>query len=170
MQPALTYGCAAAPLSSADAMQHSTTQAGIIKAALGLHRCAHHSALLAAAGIAPAHELIRAACFRAVSCAMKSEHRLRRALLSGLAKLATCSVSLGGSLLAQLSRMCGEDLAAVLEVVAGRPHTQRVTPPRAPDGLLDSIRFLLSDTSQASRRLLRLLTCDGSREPRRVSA
>ena len=101
---------------------------------------------------------------------MKSEHRLRQALLSGLAKLATCPVSLGGSLLAQLSSMCGEDLAAVLEVVAGRPHTQRVTPPRAPDGLVDSIRFLLSDTSQASRRLLRLLTCDDSREPQRVSA
>ena len=168
MQPALTYGCAAAPLSSADATQLSTTQARIIKAALGLPRRAHHSALLAAVGIAPAHELIRAACFRAVSCAMRSKHRLRQALLSGLAKLATCPVSLGGSLLAQLSRMCGEELAAVLEVVDGRPYAPRVTSPRAPDGLADSIRFLLRENSQASRRLLRLLTCDDSREPRRV--
>ena len=77
---------------------------------------------------------------------------------------------LGGSLLAQLSNMCGGDISVVLEVAAGRPYGQRVTPPRAADGLADSIRFLLSDASLASRRLLRLLTCDDSREPRRAPA
>ena len=84
---------------------------------------------------------------------------LQQAFLSGLAKLAMCPISLGCSLLPQLLNMCGNDFAAVLDVVTGPPCGHRVTPSRAPDGLVDSIRFLLSDSSQVSRRLLRLLTC-----------
>ena len=159
VRPALTYGCVPAPLNSADTAELDATQAASIKAALGLPRRAHHSALLAAAGVTPAHELIRGACFRAIRCAMRSEHRLQQAFLSGLAKLAMDPTSLGGSVLAQLVIMCGGDLAAAFEVAAGRPCGHRVTPPRAPDGLVDNIRFLLKDQTQASRRLLRLLTC-----------
>ena len=78
-----------------------------MKAALGLPCRAHHSALLAAAGVTPAHELIRGACFRAVRCALRSERRLQQAFLSGLAKLAMNPTSLGGSVLAQLPIVWG---------------------------------------------------------------
>ena len=169
VQPALTFGCAAVPLLSADAAALSTTQAATIKTALGLPRRSHHSALLAAGGIAPAHEVIRAACFRAMCCAMRSDHRLRQAFVSGLAKLAMSPGSLRGSLLEQLLDMCGGEVSGVLEVAAGRPFDHWVTPPRTPDGLTDSIRFLLGDSSQLSRRLLRLLTCPSALEPLRVS-
>ena len=141
VQPALMYGCVAAPLSSTDAAELSATQAASVKTALGLPRRAHHSALLAAAGICPAHEMVRAA-----GSAMQSQHRLYQALLSGLAKLALHRPELGGSLLAQLSDMCSGNFAAVLDVVAGRPHDDRVSAPRAPDGLVDSLRFLLRDS------------------------
>ena len=77
VQPAITYGCVAAPLSSADASELMAAQAA--STALGLPRRAHHTALLAAAEIASAHELVRAASFRAVRCALLSEHRLRQA-------------------------------------------------------------------------------------------
>lgn len=165
VQPALTYGCVAAPLSSADVSELMAIQASTVKVALGLPRRAHHTALLAAAEIAPAHELVRAASFRAVHCALMSEQRLREALLSGLAKLAMCPSSLGGSLLTLLLSMCGGVFSAVLEVAAGREHGERVTPPRAPDGLVDTLRYLLRDPSQASRHLIRLLTCPDACEP-----
>ena len=154
------YGCVAAPLSSTDAAELSATQAASVKTALGLPRRAHHSALLAAAGICPAHEMVRAACFRAAGSAMRSQHRLYQALLSGLAKLALHRPELGGSLLAQLSDMCSGNFAAVLDVIAGRPHDDRVSAAsRTLDGLVDSLRSLLRDSCQASRRLIRLLTC-----------
>ena len=163
VQPALTYGCAAVPLNSTDITALSATQSANIKTALGLPRHVHHSALLAAAGIAPMHELVRAASFRALKGALRSDHRLRKAFLSGLTKLAMCPAMLDGSLLAQVLSMCGGDFAAVMEVAAGRPHDHRVTAPRAPDGLVDSLRFLMRDSSQVSRRLLRLLTCPDAR-------
>ena len=167
VQPALMYGCVAAPLSSTDAAELSATQAASVKTALGLPRRAHHSALVAAAGICPAHEMVRAACFRAAGSAMQSQHRLYQALLSGLAKLALHRPELGGSLLAQLSDMCSGNFAAVLDVVAGRPHDDRVSAPRTPDRRVDSLRFLLRDSCQASRRLIRLLTCPDARAPPR---
>ena len=113
VQPALTYGCVSAPLSSADIAELNATQTATIKTALGLPHSAHHSALLAAAGITPAHEMIRAACFRAARGALRTEHRLQQAFVSGLAKLAMCPSSLGGSLLPQLFMMSGSNLSAV---------------------------------------------------------
>ena len=126
---------------------------------LGLPRSAHHSALLAAADIQPAHELLRAACFRTLKDAMRSEHRLQQALLSGITKLAMCPTELVGSLLIQLHEMCDCNLSALLGVAAGRPCSDRIYPQRAPDGLADSLAFLMSRRDQVSRRLLRLLTC-----------
>ena len=135
VQPALLYGCMANPLSAANVTELTAIQAATGKTALGLPRRAHHTALLAAAGIAPAHELIRAACFRAVCSAMRSEHRRRQALFSGITKLALCPNWLCGSLLEQLLSMCSDHLAGLLEVAAGRQSSDRITPRRAPDGL-----------------------------------
>ena len=166
VQPALTYGCVAAPLRSADVSELMAIEATTVKVALGLPRCAHNTALLTVAEIAPAHELARAASFRAVQCALMSVQRLREALLSGLSKLAKCPSSLGGSLLTLLLSMCGGVFSSVLEVAAGREHGGRVAPPRAQDKLVDTLRYLLRDPSQASRHIIRLLTCpDACEQP-----
>ncbi|KAF0299799.1 hypothetical protein FJT64_027548 [Amphibalanus amphitrite] len=49
--PALIFGCETAPLSSTDIERLDSRQASLIKAALGLPRSAHHTALLIAAGV-----------------------------------------------------------------------------------------------------------------------
>ena len=66
---------------------------------------------------------------------------------------------------AVLLSMCGGVFSALLEVAASGKHGERVTPPRAPDGLVDTLRYLLQDPSQASRHLIRLLTCRDACQP-----
>ena len=97
-----------------------------------------------------------ALCSAVSAFAAESEHRRWQVLLSGRAKPALCPSSLAGSLLTLLLSMCGGVFSSVLEVDAGREHGERVTPPRAPDGLVDTLRYLLRDPSRASRHLIRL--------------
>ena len=69
-----------------------------------------------------------------------------------------CPNWLRGSFLEQLLSMCGGRLAVLLEVAAGRQGSDSITPRRAPDGLVDSLKFLLGQRSQTSRQVIRLLT------------
>ena len=78
-----------------------------------------------------------------------------------LAKLALNPSDLEGSFLLQVSSMLNDDFREVLELAAGGPvERDRIRTPRMPDGLKDSLTFLMQSSCESSRRLLRLLTCN----------
>ena len=158
--PALMFGCNTAPLRPSDVERLDALQASCVKVAFGLPRSAHHSALLAAAGLAPVHESLRNAIFCAFRSAMGAQHRLQQVLQTSLAKLALHTSGMEGSFLAQVYYMCNADFRAVMELAAGGAvDSDRVRTPRMPDGLVDSIKLVLQGNCETSRRLLRLLTC-----------
>ena len=68
-------------------------QAACIKTAFCLPRPAHHTALLAAAVLAPVQEALRGAIFQAFRNAMGADHRLKQVLTTSLAKMALHSSS-----------------------------------------------------------------------------
>ena len=159
--PALIFGCGTAPLRPSDVERLDKLQATCVKAAFGLPRSAHHTALLTAAGIAPVHECLRGSIFGAFRAAMGSTHphRLQRIFLTSLAHLALHPNDLGGSFISQVHNMCDRDMSAVLDLAAGQSNWERVRAPNMPNGLVDSIKLVLHGNCEASRRLLRLLTC-----------
>ena len=155
----LVFGCNTAPLRPSDVERLDTLQAACVKAAFGLPRSVHHSALLAAAGVAPIHESLRNAILRTFRSAMGDQHRLQQVMLTSLAKLVLHPSGLEGSFLLQVHQMCSSDLRWVMELVAGGAvDPDQVQPPRMPNGLADSIQLVLNGSCEASRRLLRLLT------------
>ena len=158
--PVLVFGCNTAPLRPSDVERLDALQAACVKAAFGLPRSAHHSALLAAAGVAPIQEWLRNAIFCTFRAAMSDGHRLQQVLLTSLAKLALHPSSLEGSFLLQVHQMCNCDFQAVMELAAGGAvDPDRVRAHHMSNGLADSIRLVLNGSCPASRRLLRLLTC-----------
>ena len=159
--PVLIFGCATTPLRAADVEQLEKMQSNCVKAAFGLPRSAHHSALLAASGIPTVQEELRGTILRVFRSAMCSHHRLQQALITSLAKLALNPIELEGSFLLQVYKMYNNDYREVMELAAGGPvDRNRVRTPRMPDGLADSLKFVLGGSCEASRRLLRLLTCN----------
>ena len=91
---------------------------------------------------------------------MGAQHRLQQMMLTSLAKLALNPSALEGSFLYQVYQMHNGDFGALLELAAGGAvDTDRVRAPRMPCGLADSLRLVLGSNCEASRRLLRLLTC-----------
>ena len=55
--------------------------------------------------------------------------------------------------------MLNNDFREVLKLAAGGPVERgRIWIPRTPDGLKDSLTFLMQSICESSRRLLRLLT------------
>ena len=158
--PTLVFGCNTAPLRPSDVERLDTVQAACVKAALGLPRTAHHSALLAAAEIPPVSEYLRNALFCTFRNALGAQHRLQQVLVTSLATLALHPGALEGSFIYQVYQMCNGDFRALLELAAGGAvNADRVRAPRMPDGLADSLRLVLTGNCEASRRLLRLLTC-----------
>ena len=158
--PALMYGCSTAPLRPSDVDRLDAMQASCVKVAFGLPRSAHHTALLTAAGLAPVRETLRGAIFSTFRSAMTAQHRLNQAMVTSLAKLALCPKDLEGSFLLHVYHMCNRNFRAVMELAAGGPvDIDRVQVPLVEDGLTDSIRLVLQGNCEASRRLLRLLTC-----------
>ena len=157
--PAL-FECSSAPLRLSDVERLDALQATCVNAAFGLLRSARHSALLAAAELAPVHELLRSAVFHTFRSAMSTAHRLQQVLLTYLAELALHHRELKGSFICQMYDMCNRYLRALIELAAGNTvDTDRVRTPRVPNGLEDSIKLVLQGSCEASRRLLRLLTC-----------
>ena len=158
--PVLLYGCNTAPLRSSDIERLDALQASCVKVAFGLPRSAHHSALLAAAGLPPVHESLRGAALRTFRSAMSGHHRLQQVLTTSVAELALHPSNAAGSFLHQIYAMCNASFGAVMELAAGGAiDSDRVRAPRMPNGLEDSIRQVLHGNCEASRRLLRLLTC-----------
>ena len=91
---------------------------------------------------------------------MSTEHRLQQVLLTSMAKLALHPSKLEGTFLQQVYVMSNNDFKAVMELAAGKAvDPARVRAPRMPNGLADSIALVLNGSCEASRRLLRLLTC-----------
>ena len=76
-----------------------------VKAAFGLPRSAHHSALLTASGIPTGQEELRGTILLVFIYAMYSHHRLQQALITSLAKLALNRIELEGSFLLQVYKM-----------------------------------------------------------------
>ena len=158
--PALLFGCSSAPLRPSDVERLDALQATCVKAAFGLPRSAHHSALLTAAELAPVHELLRSAVFHTFRSAMSTVHRLQQVLLTYLAELALHHRELEGSFICQVYVMCNRNIRALIELAAGNAvDSDRVRTPRVPNGLEDSIKLVLQGSCEASRRLLRLVTC-----------
>ena len=156
--PALIFGCETASLSPSDIERLDARQASLIKAALGLLRSAHHTALLLAAGAPRIEEALRGAAFRAFSGIFRSDHRLREVYAAVLVKLAVHPEELSGSFMGHIYAMCNRDLGTILNIAAGRADRDLVRAPLQKDGLVDSLRLVLAGNCQASRRLLRLLT------------
>ena len=90
---------------------------------------------------------------------MGVHHRLQLVLVTSLAKLALDPSDLQGPFLLQVYDMCGKDLQVVLELAAGGAiDCDRVRAPREQNGLVDTIKLVLHESCETSRRLLRLLT------------
>ena len=155
--PCLTFGCSIAPLSCADLDRLDARQAACIKAALGLPRQSHHSALLAALDLQRVHEVLRADILRTFAQAFASNHRLKKAFVSGIVTLAVNPSTTAGSFLYHVHSLCNKDFREILLLASGHIPAEMFKSPLVPNGLADSIRFLLNNTDQASRRLLRLL-------------
>lgn len=157
--PTLIFGCETAPLTPSDVQRLDTSQATCIKAALGLPRTSHHTALLTALHVPPIHESLRGSIFQCFRATFRSSHRLHHIYISGLAHLAVNPDALAGSFLSQVYAMCNNNFGVILDIAAGCIDSERVRTPRSPSGLVDSIRLVLSGPQcQATRRLLRLLT------------
>ena len=157
--PTLIFGCETAPLTPSDVECLDARQAACIKAALGLPRTSHHTALLTALNVSPIHESLRGSIFKCFRATFHSTHRLNQIYISGLAQLAVNSDALAGSFLSQVYAMCNKDIGVILDMAAGRIDHERIQAPRSPSGLVDSIKYALSAPQcQAARRLLRLLT------------
>ena len=65
---------------------------------------------------------------------------------------------LDGSFLGLVHVICGGDFGAVMSIAAGLVDPDAVRAPQE-NGLVDSLSVVLAGNCQASRRLLRLLTC-----------
>ena len=70
------------------------------------------------------------------------------------------SSEMEGCFVLQVLQMHNQDFGAVMRLAAGGAvDSDRVRAPRVPDGLQDSIKLVLAGNCEASRRLLKLLTC-----------
>ena len=158
--PALTFGCEVSCLRAADIDILECLQSRCIKAALGLSKYAHHSALLVALGIPRVHERLGRAVLFALTrmFACRHHHRLRHILTGQLAILATEPRQLSGSFLDLAYRLLNCSFRNVLDAVRGHADMSAVSGPIASDGIVDSLRFLLhGDQSTMSQKLVRLL-------------
>ena len=143
--PALTFGCEAVPLSASDIDSLEGLQSRCIKAALGLSKYAHHSALIHALDIPSMHEEIRRAVLLGLAGIFRCDgHRLCQIMTSELALLATDPKQLCGSFLALAYRLHNCSFKNVLENVSGHVDSAVVRAPIASDGITDSLRFLLN--------------------------
>ena len=66
---------------------------------------------------------------RALSNAMKDEHRLSRAMVRGMAVLATDPGQLDGSFLHFVYMICNLDIGTVLRIASGHIDTDIFSPP-----------------------------------------
>ena len=157
--PTLTYACETASLSYSDVDSLDSLQSRCIKAALGLSKYAHHSALLEALGISRIHEeLRRAVLFGLARIFRCGDNRLSQVMTCWLAMLATQPQQLSGSFLELAYKMLNCSFEDVLEAAAGRVSADAIRAPIAPDGVTDSLRYLLcTEQSALSRRLVRLI-------------
>ena len=157
--PALTFGCEAVSLHSADIDSLESLQSRCIKSALGLSKYAHHSALLRALGIPRIHEELRRAVLSRLAGIFKcSSHRLGRMMICQLAVLATDPRQLFGTFLGLAYELLNRSFEGVLETAGGHVDMDAIRAPIGPDGVIDSLRFLLSiDQTAVSRRLIRLM-------------
>ena len=157
--PALTFGCEVVPISSADVDALESLQSRCIKAALGLSKYAHHSALMRALGIPRIHEeLRRAVLFGLAGIFRCDRHRLSQIMTSGLAMLATDPQQLYGTFLGLAYKLNNCRFESVLENSLGHVDPSVVRGPIASDGTIDSLRFLLNlKQTAATRQLIRLM-------------
>ena len=91
---------------------------------------------------------------------MCTRHRHQQTLITPLTNLALNPSELEGSFLLQVSNMLNDDFREVLDLAVGGPvERDRIRTPRMPGGLKASLKFVMQGSCEASRRLLRLLTC-----------
>ena len=157
VSPCLTFGAAVVPLTPDDICELERFQTRHIKAALGLPPQAHHSALLVALGVPSIQETQRGMALRGLCSALKSEHRLARAMVRGLALLATEPSQLDGSFLGLVYSICNSSFENVLSVASGHIDPGAISPQYESNGIIDSLRFLAARTDNISRHLLRLI-------------
>ena len=161
VSPCLTFGAAVVPLTPDDICELERFQARHIKAALGLPPQAHHSALLVALGVPSIQETQRGMVLRGLCNALKSEHRLARAMVRGLALLAIEPYQLDGSFLGLVYSICNSSLENVLSVASGHIDPGTISPQYESNGIIDSLRFLAARTDSMSRHLLRCIVMPG---------
>ena len=155
--PSLTYGASVSPLRPEEISELERFQARHLKAALGLPPMAHHTALFAALGVPSVQETLRAMALRGFLNALKSEHRLSRAMIRGMTVLATDPAQIDGSFLGLVFRLCNSDLGNLLSVATGHIDREFIRPQSESNGVIDSLRFLASRTDSTAGRLMRLI-------------
>ena len=157
--PALTYGCEVVPLSSPDIDSLESLQSRCIKAALGLSKFAHHSALLIALGIPRIHEELRKAVLVGLAGIFRGQnHRMRHLMICQLSMLAIDPCQLSDTFLGLAYRLLNNSFLSVLETAGGHVDMSVARSPIASDGVIDTLRFLLCmGQNETSRRLIRLI-------------
>ena len=159
VSPALLYGCSICLLRSSDISRLEMWQASAIKSALRLPRTAHHTALMAALQIPTVQDTLRRAIFSDFKDAFRDGHRLRRVLISRLARIAlnVAPACNNGSLVSHMLILCGGSLERLLQVAGGRVSQELVTAPSSKCGITDSLQWLLSQNNVDAWDIIRLL-------------
>ena len=167
VMPVLTFGSEVKLLDSHDISYMESLQSRCMKAALGLSKHAHHSALPSAPGIPRIcmyihmylHEGIRRPVLQGLANAFRGgDHRLTHISYDWCADtFAVETQQLSGAFIGFAFQFLNGSFGAIVKAVGGHVNRDVVRGPIQPDGLIDSLRFLSDDPPVHSRRLLRLL-------------
>ena len=155
--PSLTFGCDVAPLRPRDVERLDACQSSSVKAALRLPQSARHSALLKALNIPRVQQILRANVLRTLSSCFRSDHRLRQAIIRGLARAVIRPREFDGSFIGQVMDVCNNSLGNLFDASSGTIPKSLIAPPNPKDGVVDSIRTACGYDEPIRTIVLRLL-------------
>ena len=117
-------------------------QSRCIKAALGLSKFAHHSALLIALGIPRIHEELRKAVLVGLAGIFRGQnHRMRHLMICQLSMLAIDPCQRSDTFLGLAYRLLNNSFLSMLETAGGHVDMSVARSPIASDGVIDTLRF-----------------------------
>lgn len=156
--PCLLYGLNSVHLSKSELQKLESTQGSTIKKSLGIGARSHHSKLLSALDIPPVKDLIKKETVSLLARVIKVESPYSKLCSYFLAKYITDGVRISNSL---IDRIIQYDISPI-NVIFGNSAIQDACP-STPDGVVDSLRFLLMEENfvkpwSIEYSLVRLLT------------
>ena len=160
--PSLVFGCHVAPLNSSDIDLLESCQGSCLKACLHLPRYAHHTPLIRALNIPKVCNVIHNSYFKTLASSCRTNNRLQKMVVRGLALTALQPAMLRGSFLGMVTDMCGGSLSTMLEICNGRAYKDRSGDENEDCGITDSVRTALSFCEPVRSSILVMLLCNAN--------